>query len=74
MARRNFDEDLHIARVAEPGELVLRDIGAGATGVGAVVVAVVLTVAVAAGAMSVARGGGGANDRFCSAAESEEGR
>lgn len=54
----DFDDDLDVARVAEPGEFVLGHVG-GAAGVGAVVVAVAgLATA------SLAGGAGGANDGF----------
>lgn len=58
MAAGNLDDDLNVARVAEPGELVLGHVG-GAAGVGAVVVAVAgLATA------SLAGGAGGADDGF----------
>lgn len=54
MPRGNFDDDLHITRVAEPRKLILGYVGASAASVGAVVVAMILTVAVATRAVSMA--------------------
>jgi hypothetical protein len=45
VAAGNFDDNFDIARMAEPGKLILRYIGAGAAGVGTVIVSTIVMFA-----------------------------
>lgn len=58
VAAGNFDDNFDVARMAEPGKLILRYIGTGAAGIGSVIVSAIVVFAARRGAMAAGCGGG----------------